>query len=90
MDHPKRREDVETRTVDDEVILFDVAANRIHRLNRSASFIWQWCDGRQSASDIAALLGTAYAVPADGLMDDVQTTLAEFDRLGLLVNDPER
>jgi hypothetical protein len=82
---PRKRTDVETRIVDDEVVILDVVANRVHRLNRSASVIWQWCDGQHSVPDIAARLAEAHALPADAVLADVHTALAELERLGLLL-----
>lgn len=72
----------------DEVILFDVAGSRVHRLNSSASYIWQCCDGQTSAEDIAARLAAAHALPPDKVLNDVQKTLAEFDHLGLTADSP--
>jgi len=86
--YPKRRADLETRTADDEVILLDVAGNRVHRLNRSASFIWDCCDGVNSPSEIAARLAGTYELSADAVMNDVDSVLAEFERLGLLTDRP--
>jgi hypothetical protein len=37
----------------DEVLVYDMDANRAHCLNASAAFIWQHCDGRNTVLDIA-------------------------------------
>lgn len=81
---PKRRSDLETRTVGDEVIVLDAAGQRVHRLNGSASYIWDCCDGRTSVPEIVSRLATAFTVTEDAVSGDVQNTIAEFDRLGLM------
>jgi len=82
--YPKSRADLETRVVDDEMIVFDVAAQRVHRLNASASIIWRRCDGRTSVDEIANHLATAHDLPVARVADDVQQTLAELERYGLI------
>jgi hypothetical protein len=81
---PKRRSDVETRTVGDEVVVLDATGQRVHRLNGSASYIWDCCDGRNSVSEIVARLAAAFGVTQDAVLSDVHNAIAEFDRLGLM------
>jgi hypothetical protein len=73
--------------VDGEVIILDVAASRVHRLNPSASYIWDCCDGNHSVPEIAARLAGAHALAPDAVLKDVLKTLAEFDQLGLTADD---
>ena len=84
--YPVRRADLEARTVDEETIVLDVKESRVHRFNRSASDIWNWCDGQHSVADIAARLAAAHDLTVETVMGDVQTSLAEFDRLGLMAD----
>ena len=86
MRYPTRRADLEARTVDEEMIVLDVKESRVHRFNRSASDIWNWCDGQHSVADIAARLAAAHELTVETVMGDVQTALAEFDRLGLMAD----
>jgi len=84
--NPRKRSDLETRTVDDEVIVLDTSGHRVHRLNASASFIWECCDGRNSIAEITARLAAAYELSETAVLNDVHNTLAEFDRLGLMAD----
>ena len=86
MRYPTRRADLEARTVDEEIIILDVKDSRVHRLNRSASVIWNWCDGQHSVADIAARLAAAHELTVETVIGDVQKALAEFDRLGLMAD----
>lgn len=74
------------RTVDEEIVVLDVKGSLVHRLNRSAADIWNRCDGQHSVADIAASLAATYELTVEAAMGDVQTALAEFDRLGLMAD----
>ena len=67
------------------MIVLDVARQRVHRLNPTASFIWQRCDGRHSSDDITASLAVAHAVTIDRVAADVHRTLRELARLELII-----
>lgn len=73
------------RTVDGELVILDLQRGNIHRLNSTASLIWDTCDGTRTASDIAMSLAERFAIPSSKALDDVNAALAELDRLGLLV-----
>jgi hypothetical protein len=85
LQNPRTRPGLDTRTIDDEMIVLDVARQRIHRLNPTASFIWQRCDGQHSSDDIMASLAAVHAVTIDRVAADVHRTLREFARLELIV-----
>ena len=72
-----RRQDSVSRIVDGEIIILDRAAGRIHQLNRTASHIWNVCEGR-SASEIATEMAAHFDVKPDMVLNDVQTTLSDF------------
>lgn len=44
--------------VPNEVLVYDVERNKAHCLNETASMIWKSCDGKNSVSDIAKLVGS--------------------------------
>lgn len=80
-----RRQDLVSRIVDDEIIILDRAEGRVHRLNPTATYIWNTCD-RLSASEIASLMAEDFDVVPETLLDDVQATLSDFRRLGLVLD----
>jgi hypothetical protein len=43
--------------VPDEVLVYDLETNKAHCLNQSAAIIWRSCDGNNTVSDIAKLVG---------------------------------
>jgi hypothetical protein len=85
---PVRRSDLLTRVVDDELIILDHATGSVHRLNQTATCIWQHCDGRHAPEDIAAELAARFEDTPEGLLDEVVETLTQIEQLGLLIPDP--
>ena len=83
-----RRPDLMTCTVDGEVVILDRAAGFVHHLNPTASQIWSACDGGHEVDQIAAGVAASFESAPAALLDDVIRTLADFERLGLLVDRP--
>jgi hypothetical protein len=83
-----RRPDLTTCTVDGEVVILDRAAGYVHQLNPTASEIWAACDGQHSPQDIAARLQERFNGVSDAVLLDVETVLAQFEQLGLLMHAP--
>lgn len=44
--------------VPDEVLVYDLETNKAHCLNQSAAMIWRSCDGNNTVSEIAKLVGS--------------------------------
>jgi Coenzyme PQQ synthesis protein D (PqqD) len=54
---PKARcEELVVQEFADEILVYDLKANRVHCLNQTAAFVWKYCDGKNSVADIAGLL----------------------------------
>lgn len=53
--------------VPDEVLVYDLDSNKAHCLNQTAAIVWKSCDGTNSVSDIANIVGakTGQAVSDD-------------------------
>jgi hypothetical protein len=72
------------REVDGELLLLDTSANRIHQLNRTASFIWQRCEDVASEADLAAELALEFDVEEGQALHDVERTLSTLRALELV------
>jgi len=83
-----RRPDLMTCTVDGEVVILDRAAGFVHQLNPTASHIWSACDGGHEVDEIAAGVAASFEGAPEAVLDDVIRTLADLERLGLLVDRP--
>jgi hypothetical protein len=83
----KRRPDLLTRIVDGEVIILDRANGLVHQLNATASHVWNAFDEKLSAADIAAEMSRRFSDTPETVLKDVHRTIAEFERLELLVDE---
>jgi hypothetical protein len=84
MVRPKHRLDVQSRLVDGEMVVLDREQGLIHQLNRTATFIWEKCDGHRSAAEIAVQLSESFAVDETTALDDVIQILITLQQLKLV------
>jgi hypothetical protein len=52
-----RKNGLVIQEVPDEVLVYDMDADRAHCLNKTAAAVWKSCDGNNSVSDISKLVG---------------------------------
>jgi PqqD family protein of HPr-rel-A system len=87
--NPKKRDDVSARVIAGETVVLDRDGGRVHQLNATASYVWERCDGRASAAEIARDLAEKYDVEPDRAADDVASLVGQFQELGLLESAPQ-
>lgn len=77
-----RRDGLVVKTVDDELLVYDLERHRAHSLNALAAAIWRACDGRRPAAEVAAAVRTE----TDSRVTDaaVEYGLASLGRARLL------
>jgi hypothetical protein len=80
----RRLDAVLMRDVDGELLLLDTSSNRIHQLNRTASFIWNRCEQVASAQEIAAELALEFDVEEVQALRDVTNMLQTLRSLDLV------
>jgi hypothetical protein len=85
--YPKRRSDVHVRVVDGETLILDRQGQSIHRLNPTASAIWQRCDGTATVADIADHLVRAFDVDRPRAAHDAAVLVCQLQQLGLFEPD---
>jgi len=83
---PRGRSDIVFRQLDEEWVLFDPRATKLHALNLAAALIWAHCDGTYTRGRIAEVLAATFdsPVPLTQARDDVDATLTRFQEAGLL------
>lgn len=75
------------RTAGRETLVRDPESTMVHFLSPTAALIWECCDGATSMADCEARLRGAFEVPpGTDLARDIQETLADFAKKGLLEN----
>lgn len=82
--YPKRRPDLTVRIVDGETVVLDRQKGLIHQLNRTASYIWDQCDGTSTLEAIVARFSEAFAVDRKTATADVTATVLQLQQLQLL------
>ena len=81
---PKRRQDLNYRTIDGETLILNREHGRLHQLNPTASFIWDCCDGNSKLAEIVERLAGAYEVDSNTARKDVEEILSNLRRSNLL------
>ncbi len=75
---PKLRDDLLSREVDDELLLYDAKSGEVHVLNPTAAAIAELCDGNTTVSAIAdEILSVLSADPA-AVRADVARIIGEL------------
>ena len=77
-----------SREVDGETLVLDGRKDLVHRLNPTASFIWQRSRSGDPPEAIAAALAEAYDVAFPAAARDVTTTLSRLKELDLVPPKP--
>ena len=80
----RRAEGLLVREVDGEVLVLDTAADRIHQLNSTASWIWRLFDSGATVPDIADSLANEFDLDKHKAEADVLETLCRFRQLNLV------
>lgn len=81
---PKRRADLNYRTIDGATLILNREAGRLHQLNPTASFIWDCCDGNSNLAEIVDRLAGAYEVDSNTARRDVEEVLSSLQSSKLL------
>ena len=75
---------LEVRAADDQTLVYDQQAAKVHVLNRTAAHVLALCDGSRTVEDIAAALAAAFATDTERARTDVEAILRTFASLRLL------
>ncbi len=83
---PTARQDVVFRQLDDDWVIFDPAADRLHSLNLTAALVWSHLTGDLAVAEIADAVGASFDPPVEGnaIVRDVHAVLQRFREEGLL------
>jgi hypothetical protein len=81
---PRRRAEVRTRLVNGETVVLDRHEQLIHQFNRTASYIWERCDGQRTPAEIAGQVCEAFEVDPSTALRDVLEIIRRLQKLKLL------
>ena len=85
---PQRRPDLIYRVIEGETVILNRDDEVLHKLNSTASFIWDCCDGTLSTDDIIDRLVKAFEIDRETCRKDVIQALNQFRSLNLLSSTP--
>ena len=74
--------DMLVEDLDGEFVIYDQARDLAHTLNRTASIVWQTCDGTRTVSEVAAVLQSEGIAVADD--DLVRLSIDHLAAAGLM------
>jgi hypothetical protein len=60
-----RNDGLVIRELDDETLVYDTETDKAHCLNRTASLVWEHCDGKTTATQAARLLQNTVGADVD-------------------------
>ena len=81
---PKRRSDILTRVVDGTTIVLDREEEFVHQFNKTASYIWDRCNGHRTPEEITYELCTVFDIDFPTARKDVIATVEQLRRAKLL------
>src|SRR5262245_45024287 len=81
---PKRRGNLNYRSIDGETLILNRQDERLHQLNPTASFIWDCCDCTSNLADIGQRLAGTYDVDLRTARKDVEEVLSSLRSSNLL------
>jgi hypothetical protein len=84
---PRRRTGLHTRLVDGEMIVLDREHDLIHQFNKTATFIWEHCDGQRSAAEVAQEICENFEVDEATAAKEVLETVERLENLELIDDD---
>src|SRR5437870_63980 len=84
---PAKPGDVLELEMGDGFIVYNHEADLVHSLNPSAAVVWQLCDGDGTVAELATEIAGAYGVDARELEVQLAQLIAEFDALGLVIDN---
>lgn len=81
-ERPARVDGLEAHEVDDGLVVYQAATDRVHYLNATAAVVFELCNGEHTAEDVERLVAEAWQL--DEPPDEVQTCLAQLRDEGVV------
>ena len=82
-----RKKNIVIQPLDDEILIYDLRTDRAHCLNRTASLVWRYCDGKTDIPGMSRKLAAATGEPANQVV--VQLALQRLHKAKLLDAAPD-
>ena len=77
-----RNAELIVRELPEEVLIYDLKSHKAHCLNETAAFVWNHCDGKTTAAEIAGLMEKEWHTPVR--QETIWFTLKKLSKADLL------
>jgi PqqD family protein of HPr-rel-A system len=81
---PKVREGLTIVELDGEAVVYDEETTELHHLNRTATIVFDLCDGTTTMAEMAADLSAVFGVPVHEVEPQVRALIRRFRKVDLL------
>jgi hypothetical protein len=81
---PRQKVDVKSRLVDGELVILDRNGGLVHQLNRTATYIWERCNGEHSIGEIGTQVCEMFEIDRETALRDVIESVRQLLKVGLL------
>lgn len=82
--YPVQKDEVIWRRIGDTIVVIKEDGLSSHTLNKTASFIWELCDGNLEMNEIAEKLHERFDVSLKNAQNDVYNTIEELTMAGII------
>ena len=83
---PQPRADLSVFQLDDELVVYDPRNGESYILNQTGRLVWERCDGKRMAAEIASEIAELHGISDEQASADTAELLATFKRANLLNN----
>ena len=83
-DKPTAKSTCYVRAVGDERVVYEPGVHQVAFLNRTATWVFEQCDGTRSVHDLLVAMMDRYEAPEETLRTDLLDTLGLFRSRGFL------
>lgn len=82
---PLRKDNVLSRQLGNEWILYDITSGAVHVVNSMAEFVWRMCDGSRDLVDIENSVRSAHMIPEGrNVHKDLEAIIQKFADLDVI------
>lgn len=79
-----RKANIVLQEMGDEILIYDLSANKVFCLNETSALVWQLCDGQKTPSEISQIITQNLRIPANE--DLIWLTLELLKKENLIEN----
>jgi hypothetical protein len=85
---PKVRSDLTVVELEGEAVIYDDDTRQVHYLNRTATIVFNLCDGTSTVKELSADIADAFSLKPEQVERQVRTLIRSFREAGFLGEPP--